>query len=265
MLASRTHLLTNMKTANESFFHAASICHDLQSPLSAIQNVIEMLKHDFETNSFDRSQALDLLLLAESAGHDTQAIMNNMLACASLEAGKLEMSPALHSRMDLLRMSSDLLKSFQSHSKRTNIALSVSIGDLPEWVFWDLEKLRLFAINNLISNALKFNSPGGRVMLCFDSDPSGNATISIMDDGCGISPAEREGLFARFNRCAGSRRTIGGTGLGLYNAVQTVSLHGGSIDILDGIEGRGVTFRIVLPSMSGTAPSIANAMAMAAD
>ena len=101
-------------------------------------------------------------------------------------------------------------------------------------------------IDNLISNALKFTSAGGRVEVRA-SERDGRARIEITDTGKGIAPAEQERLFERFYRTAQAQSdAVPGVGLGLSIAKAIIEAHGGTISC-ESIEGAGTTFAIELP------------------
>jgi signal transduction histidine kinase len=101
-------------------------------------------------------------------------------------------------------------------------------------------------IDNLLSNALKFTPPGGRVGLRLFETAAG-VQIEVSDTGMGISAEDQEQLFERFFRTAeATSAAIQGTGLGLSIVAAIVEAHGGSITV-DSEIGFGTTFRIVLP------------------
>jgi len=102
-------------------------------------------------------------------------------------------------------------------------------------------------LDNLVSNALKFTPPGGRVDVRVGGSDSG-AWLEVTDTGMGISAAEQEHLFERFFRTSSaSSAAIQGTGLGLAIAQAIVNAHRGTIAV-ESVEGLGTTFRIQLPT-----------------
>jgi signal transduction histidine kinase len=101
-------------------------------------------------------------------------------------------------------------------------------------------------LDNLISNALKFTPPGGRIELRVDSDDT-TARLEITDTGIGIAKSDLPQMFSPFFRAASAGSAgIPGTGLGLAISKRIVETHGGAISV-SSEEGRGSTFRIELP------------------
>ena len=102
-------------------------------------------------------------------------------------------------------------------------------------------------LDNLVSNAVKFTMPGGRVRVRIQ-DKGEFVMVSVSDDGIGIPPEDREKVFERFYR-AGNRSQVNapGTGLGLAIAREVVDKHGGKI-WLESELGKGTTFHFVVPA-----------------
>jgi two-component system sensor histidine kinase QseC len=100
-------------------------------------------------------------------------------------------------------------------------------------------------LNNLLDNAIRYGEAGGRVSVTLRVE-GGVMTLLVADDGPGIAPASREHVFERFWRGAG--HDVPGTGLGLAIVRQAVARMGGSVRIEDGLDGRGVAFRVEVPT-----------------
>ena len=109
----------------------------------------------------------------------------------------------------------------------------------------DMGKLRQ-AVENLLSNALRYTDKGGKVILSLKS-MSSNVEITVKDSGIGISKSDLPNIFERFYRADKSRaRVSGGMGIGLAIAKAIVEGHGGTISA-ESTEGIGSTFVITLP------------------
>lgn len=236
----------------------ASVTHDLKSPLNAILSTIEILREDILSGNGNMESLLGNLSLAEMAGLDLLQLVNNMLTTARMQAGKETVYPKLLSRAELVERAQKMEKTFRNEARGKQVDFSVTVGKLPDQVYWDIQKIRFFAINNLISNSLKFlGHRGGTVKVLIDSDGHDNVLISVMDDGPGIPPEERAGVFGKFAQASNTLRSFQGSGFGLFNAYQIIAMHHGSIAILDGLNGRGVTFRVKIPAIPFAIETIA--------
>jgi signal transduction histidine kinase/CheY-like chemotaxis protein len=118
----------------------------------------------------------------------------------------------------------------------------------------DPDRLRE-AVDNLVSNAIKYSPPGGRIVVALSSGESGHR-LSVTDSGPGLQPEDHERLFGRFQRL--SAKPTGGessTGLGLFIARRIVELHGGCIQAESHGAGKGATFSLSLPPVPLGGPS----------
>jgi signal transduction histidine kinase len=107
------------------------------------------------------------------------------------------------------------------------------------------DALRVLA-NNLVDNAIRYTPAGGRVELGAWRE-GGTAILQVSDNGPGIPEAERERVFDRFYR--GASHEAEGSGLGLAIARQVADLHGGRIELGEGLGGRGLSVRVALSAV----------------
>jgi two-component system phosphate regulon sensor histidine kinase PhoR len=111
----------------------------------------------------------------------------------------------------------------------------------------DKDRIRQ-TITNLVHNAIKFNYPGGKVIISTDFNNE-SVSCSVSDTGMGISKEDLPHIFERFYK-ADKARSQGGSGLGLAIAKHTIQAHGGSISVKSE-EGKGSTFSFILPFNPG--------------
>jgi len=105
----------------------------------------------------------------------------------------------------------------------------------------------------VLSNAIKFTDPGGRVVVRASADDE-QVTIDVVDTGVGISTDFLPYVFERFRQAdSGFTRRHGGLGLGLPIARHIVDLHGGTLDVQSGGAGMGTTVRLRLPVLAAGA------------
>ena len=107
-------------------------------------------------------------------------------------------------------------------------------------------------ITNLCDNAIRYNRPGGHVVLRTGTDRSGASWFEVQDNGIGIPQDAQARVFERFYRVDKSRsKATGGTGLGLAIVKHIAALHGAHID-LRSIVGTGTTIRVTFPAPEKT-------------
>jgi signal transduction histidine kinase len=182
-----------------------------------------------------------------------QHIVQDLLDRSSLDAGRLVLRRQPTAVSDILGMIADLY---------TPVALEHSIdfvldytADLPE-LHADLDRL-LQALSNLISNAMKFTPPGGRVELTArhdkravdvaGSDDEPMVRFSVRDTGVGIASEDLAHIFEWFWRSSADGKT--GAGLGLAIAKGLVEAHRGELHVESDL-GRGTTFWFTIPAVS---------------
>ena len=129
---------------------------------------------------------------------------------------------------------------FQKH-------ISVSASTNPASTEGLEDAIRLM-MTNLTDNAIRYTPENGRIELRTHTTPDHEfSVIEIADNGPGIAPEERQRVFDRFYRALGTKTS--GTGLGLAIVKRIIDIHHGTIEIDDGLDGRGTTFRIRLPKL----------------
>ena len=104
------------------------------------------------------------------------------------------------------------------------------------------------AVDNLVSNALKFTERGGTVRVEVEPPEDGGALVRVVDSGIGIPPDELARLTERFYRATtATRRAIPGVGLGLSITKAVVEAHGGTVTV-ESTVGEGTCFTLALPA-----------------
>jgi signal transduction histidine kinase len=147
--------------------------------------------------------------------------------------------------LDLLGLVGDVVDANRPLADRKNQTISVS-G--PDSVTACGDQDRLWeAVDNLVSNAIKYTPPGGSVRVELEREGT-NAVVHVRDTGPGLSPEDVGRVFGRFQRL--SAKPTGGessTGLGLSIAKRIVDLHRGNISAESAGPGHGATFTISIP------------------
>jgi two-component system, OmpR family, sensor kinase len=135
------------------------------------------------------------------------------------------------------------MSSRQPKSHRTKWSLTAEVGSLPH-VRGDRERLRQ-VIQNLVDNAVKYSSAGGRVRVSAIAD-NGHVLIDVHDEGPGIPPEDQQLIFEKFGRSSGGTAKPG-TGLGLFIARSIAEAHGGTLEV-ESVPDQGSVFRLELPA-----------------
>ena len=222
----------------------AHVSHELKSPLNVIGMYAEML-----ADSDEESLRVESLNVIQDEIERMNALVGNLLNVSKLETGSMSPERNRVRLDDLLRDAYDQALP-RAEGKQLRVLL-----DLPrelEAVAIDKDLFRI-ALNNLLTNAIKYNRPGGSVTLAARNEDN-DIVISVRDTGIGIAPADQGRIFDKFYRVSESDAPVkrGGHGLGLYLAAQIVELHHGRI-VLDSEPGVGSTFSIHLKIVSAPA------------
>lgn len=215
----------------------ADASHELRTPLTALQSVGEVaLQENLDVAAYrDRIGSM----LEETSR--LTSLVENLLTLTRADSGRL---PVNRKPVDIGALVGKAVEDLRVLAEERNQKLT---ADLPGGIEIpvDADLLRQ-AVVNVLDNAIKFTPPGGTISVALKDRP-GVAGIEVRDGGPGIPEADRVLIFERFFRVEKDRpRDAGGVGLGLAIAKWAVEANGGRIEV-ESREGRGSTFRIVLP------------------
>ncbi len=218
----------------------AAISHDLRTPLSSIQAMVEAIQDDVvdqDTARFYLSQILD-------EAHGLTMLINDLFELSRIDAGALRLQLEANPASMLI---SDALDTLKPKATRREITLERRRDGEGLAVLADTAQIqRVFY--NLVENAIRYTPEGGRVTV--DATDSGQEVVfSIEDTGPGIADADLPHIFERFYRADRSRHDDGGAGLGLAIARGIVEAHGGRI--WAGSGASGARFSFALPKAAG--------------
>jgi PAS domain S-box-containing protein len=219
----------------------ANMSHELRTPLNAIIGFTELIEQGVDRTGWNESYREYLGDVSESGRH-LLALINTILDLSKIEAGSLQINQAPVDVGELVETSISLVSSL---ARNAGVTLSADLPtDCPE-ISGDFLKLKQVLLN-VLSNAIKFTSSGGRIVTQVTFVPE-RVVISVSDTGCGISEADLQRVTLPFVQVetALSRR-YPGSGLGLAIARELCKLHGGQLTI-DSVENQGTTVHITLP------------------
>jgi signal transduction histidine kinase/HAMP domain-containing protein len=240
--------------AKEDFF--ALVSHELRTPLTAILGYVELLLGD-DGDPLPAEHARHLAVVERNAQRLLR-LVGDLLFAAQVERGSLLLEPG---PVDLPQLVRDAVALARPRAEECDIALTVEVAALGTCL-GDRDRLAQ-VIDNLLSNALKFTPPGGRVSVRL-SARGGVARLELRDTGFGIPAADIPRLFDRFYRAANAATgAVPGLGLGLMIVRAIVEGHDGTIAV-DSEVGRGTTFVVELPLRAVSDQSAAPASRYAA-
>jgi signal transduction histidine kinase len=217
----------------------ANMSHELRTPLNAIIGFSEVLREQMfgELNEQQREYVDDVI----EAGHHLLSLINDVLDLAKVEAGRMELALAAVSLPQALKSG---LTMHGERASRAGIALGLRVEPDEIVIQADERKLRQ-VVFNLLSNAMKFTPPGGRIDVSAHMT-DGTVEVSVSDTGSGIAPEDQELIFEEFQQARGGSHDQDGTGLGLPLSRKFIELHGGRLWV-ESAPGAGSTFRFTLP------------------
>lgn len=212
----------------------AWVGHDLQTPLTSIQAILEALSDGVVK---DPETVQRYLVNAQREVRSLSILIDDLFQVAKLDAGGLTLSRAPNSLSDLI---SDTLESFSQVARKHEIRLTGEVEKRIDPVDMDAQYIGR-VINNLVSNALRFTPAGGSVTISARREGP-HVEVRVRDTGEGIPPQDLPYIFDSFYRGEKSRsRATGGAGLGLAIARGIVLAHGGDIQV-ESTPGEGTEF-----------------------
>jgi signal transduction histidine kinase len=215
----------------------STVSHQLKTPLTSIRMAIHLLLEE-KVGPLTEKQA-ELLVAAREDSDRLHGILNNLLDISRIESGRVKMEFRAVSPRE---MAMEALESFRTAAHDQGVTLDVELPeDLPE-VWADTTRIS-HVFGNLLSNALKYTPPGGKVTLSARAEEHG-VTFSIADTGKGIPSHYLPRIFEQFFRVPDQGPQTG-AGLGLAIVKEIVGAHGGTVSV-DSIEGKGSTFSFAL-------------------
>ena len=202
----------------------AWVSHDLQTPLTSMRAILEALSDGVVD---DPEMVNRYLNIAQRDVRSLSALIDDLFHMAQLDAGGFPLHRAEASLNDLV---SDTLESFSELAYRESIMLEGRVEPGVDPVFMDTQAIGR-ALNNLIGNALRHTSAGGKIHVSVRRTDKGVET-TVSDTGEGIRAEDIPHIFERFYRGEKSRnRVTGGAGLGLAIVRGIVRAHGGDIRV----------------------------------
>ena len=210
-----------------------NISHELRTPLTLIAEPVNYIIHDDNLNSQQRSM---LHIIQRNVVVLTQ-LVNEILDFRKVQNGKMELRL---SDFNLTENMKQWIMLFSTSAQKKHITISM---EAPDTILLRADQDKIERIcYNLLSNALKYTSEGGKISLQGIKKDE-RVIISVTDSGCGISNNELPYIFDRFYQAKNAGR---GTGIGLAIVKAFTELHHGVVSATS-VEGKGSTFSINIP------------------
>ncbi len=215
----------------------ANAAHQLRTPLAGLQTQIELAMRQFD-NPAELRHTLDIL---HSSVERTTRLTNQLLVMARAEAG--DALPDARQSIDL----SERVKGIADEWVRRALTYNVDLGfELETAPLEGIPLLLQELLANLLDNAIRYSGSGGQVTVrTYLAD--GHAVLEVEDDGPGVPSAERQNVFERFYRIAGSQGE--GCGLGLAIVAEIAHAHNASVELAEPVAGKGALFVLKFPAV----------------
>ncbi|MCW5724483.1 MAG: hypothetical protein KIS81_05960 [Maricaulaceae bacterium] len=217
----------------------AMMSHEVRTPLSGILGMARLLRRDLTSPAL--AERADVII---GSGDLLDAVLNDVLDMARIEAGKMRIEPKEDDLSTALRHS---VKLFEAPAAEKGLSLTCAIDpSVPERLVFDSARVRQCLVN-LLSNAVKFTGQGGITVRAWAEEDGADAVavrVAVQDTGPGIDPARAAALFEPFTQADNSAaRRHGGAGLGLAITRSLCEQMGGGV-ALDSRPGAGAVFTL---------------------
>lgn len=226
----------------------ATLAHELRNPLAPIRNALHVLARQAEPTT----TAHAMRAVIERQLSQMVRLIDDLLDVSRITLGKLQLR---RERVALSAVIEQAVETCRPNIESAGHGLNIELPTQPITVDADAMRLaQVFA--NLLNNACKYTDAGGRLAVRAGCDDSGQAWVSVQDNGIGIAPEFLPRLFEKFSQVQTSlERSRGGLGVGLSLARSLIELHGGSITAHSDGSGRGSTFVVRLPLALDACPA----------
>ncbi len=218
----------------------STVSHELRTPMTSIKGYADLLMLGMAGPLSDQQK--HFIGIIRNNAERMVALVNDLLDISRIESGRVQLDlRAVH----IHEVVGQVVSTLQGRAQNKNIALQVNVPETLPPVWGDSNRVAQI-LTNLVSNAIQYTPPGGRVTV--SAHPNGDMLeVSIADTGIGISKEDQRKIFDRFFRADDPLvQETPGTGLGLPITASLVQMHGGQIWVESEL-GEGSTFTFTLP------------------
>jgi len=217
------------------------MAHNMRAPLAAMVTVIEVLRDGYRGDLTDEQRKY--IRRVEMRARSMISLINELMI---ISRNRSEAREQVKKPVDLNSISGRIQQTFREEAAEKQVAFQVTAPPGLPKITGDPDMIEQM-LENIVSNAIKYTRPGGRVGATFSAGTNGHVRIEVSDDGIGIPRADKPKLFSEFFRAQNARAVQEfGTGLGLAIVKDIVDKHGGRI-FVESEEGLGTIFVVHLP------------------
>lgn len=231
-----TDISREVDTRKASGEFVSNIAHELKTPL----NVLSMYSETLLDSGIKNKSVVESVNIIYDEVDRMALLINNLLNISKIELGDIVLEKQRIKLHDFLE---DVFGNISRSGKESNLRFHLEVDEVANTVIVADKDLLRIALNNLITNAIKYNRDGGEVSLLAEQT-DGEIIIRVRDTGMGISDEEQKHIFKKFYRVNNEdTRTKSGHGLGLTLAVNIVQLHHAKLTVESKL-GEGTEFII---------------------
>lgn len=241
------HLLLHRKAAQLAaekrqvrFQFISVLAHELKAPIGAIEGYLHLIQDRTAGDNFDAYNPMIDRSIVRLDG--MRKLIADLLDLTRLESGAKSREL---SEVDVVALAKDSIETYNTQATGRGITVELHADD-SLMLLGDTGEIQII-LNNLISNAVKYNRDDGRVDVTIEPTDTGTK-LTVADTGIGMTPEETERLFGEFVRIKNAKtRNILGSGLGLSILKKLISLYNGDVTI-ESAPDVGTTFTVTLNS-----------------
>lgn len=218
----------------------SNISHELRTPLTHVKGYIElMVSESLGPITPEQKHAMQV---SQQSTVRLEGLIDDLIMFSLASRGELSLRLEA---VDIARLANLSVKSVEQKAKDRGVAVHAVLDEELPFIQADSQKIA-WALGQLLDNAVKFTSSGGRVVLSVQRETANLVIISVTDTGIGIPPHRIEEIFEPFHQLdSSSTRKYGGTGIGLSLVRQIVEAHGSMLEVTS-VDGKGSTFKFPL-------------------
>ena len=232
--------IRNEKFKNDYF---VNLSHELRTPISIILSVLQLLDSLKENGNVTKERQLHYMDVIRKSSKSLLDIINDIIDSSKIESGTYKINKEKNIDIIYLVEETALNMSDYINSKGIELIIDPEVEELP--ICCDPNEIQRCIIN-LIGNAVKFTEENGQIKVLIKANDN-NVSVSIEDNGLGISKDDQEFIFKRFEQGKNINSTkVSSSGIGLTLVKYIVELHDGHVK-LESELNKGSKFTIVLP------------------